>query len=56
LSFDIELYDDLPEGNPDFSQIRPSVAAYCLDDLAVKYFDTAPYPMSKGTAQAWFLK
>jgi hypothetical protein len=51
LSFDIELYDNLPEENPDFNEIRPSVAAYCLDDLQVKYFDNAPEPMSKETAK-----
>jgi len=55
-SFDIELYDDLPESNPDFSKIRPSVAAYCLNDLAVHYFDNAPDPMSKETAQKLVLE
>ena len=57
LSFDIELYDDLPDGdNIDFSKIRPSVAAYCLDDLVVKYFDNAPGPMGKETAQKLVLE
>jgi len=56
LSFDIELYDDLEGDNPDFSKIRPSIAAYCLDDLAVKYFDSAPGPMSKEVAQKLVLE
>lgn len=52
VSFDIEIYNDIPEGtSPHPSELIPSVAAYCLDVVDVKYFWDKPY-MTKETARA----
>lgn len=57
LSYDIEIYDDIPEGlDSDLSTIRPSIAALCADEKNVEYFYDEPYPdeetvMSKETAK-----
>lgn len=51
LSYDIEIYDELPkEGDVDFTQIRPSVAAFCTTVDDAKYFYDEPY-MSVDTAK-----
>jgi hypothetical protein len=51
LSYDIEIYEDLPEGeNVDLSKITPSVAAFCTDYENVHYYDDVPH-MSKVKAQ-----
>lgn len=51
LSYDIEIYEDLPEGeNVDLSKITPSVAAFCTDYENIHYYDDVPY-MSKETAK-----
>lgn len=51
LSYDIEIYEDLPEGeNVDLSKINPSVAAFCTDYENIHYYDDVPY-MSKETAK-----
>jgi len=51
LSYDIEIYEDLPEGeNADLSKITPSVAAFCTDYENIHYYDDIPH-MSKETAK-----
>lgn len=51
LSYDIEIYEDLPEGeNVDLSKINPSVAAFCTDYENIHYYDDVPH-MSKVKAQ-----
>ena len=52
-SYDVEIQNELytPEGiEIPLSDIIPSIAAYCLDDLKVKYFYDEPF-MSKETAK-----
>ena len=49
VSFDIELFDDLPEENPDLKLIRPSVAAICTNYEDCKFFGDDPL-MSVATA------
>ena len=50
LSYDIELFDDLPEGDADLKLIKPSVAAICTNYEDCKFFGDDPY-MQKSTAQ-----
>lgn len=50
ISYDIEIYEDLPEGeNIDLSKITPSVAAFCTDYENIHYYEDSPY-MTKETA------
>jgi hypothetical protein len=49
LSYDIEIYNELPEGEVDFSKIIPSVAAICTNENDVQFFYDLPY-MTKETA------
>ena len=52
-SYDIEIYNELYDESGKelpLKDIIPSIAAYCLDDLQVKYFYDDPY-MSKETAK-----
>jgi len=54
VSYDIEIYEDLPEDfNGDLRGIHPSVAAFCIDTEKVYYYDDAPESpiMKKETAQ-----
>jgi hypothetical protein len=53
LSYDIEIYNELygEDGKEiDLKNIIPSVAAFCLDDLQVKYFYDEPY-LTRETAK-----
>lgn len=50
LSYDIELYDDLPAENPDLKIIKPSTAAICTNLEDCRFFDDDPY-IKKETAQ-----
>lgn len=50
VSYDIELFDDLPEGSPDLKTIKPSVAALCTNYEDCRFFGDDPY-MQKSTAQ-----
>ena len=51
LSFDIEIYNDLPEGNNrDLSDVIPSIGAFCTTADNVEFYYDDPY-MSKETAQ-----
>jgi hypothetical protein len=44
LSFDIELYDDIVDGvEPDYKNIRPSIAAFCTNEHDTEYFYDIPY-------------
>lgn len=49
LSFDIELYSELPEGNFDMKSLIPSVAAIATNYEDIEYFENDPY-MSIDTA------
>lgn len=50
LSYDVEIFEDLPEGeNVDLSKITPSVAAFCTDYENIHYYEDIPH-MSKETA------
>jgi hypothetical protein len=53
VSFDIELYNEIPEGNtfPDLKELIPSVGAFCVNEDSVKYYWDKPH-MSKETARA----
>lgn len=52
LSFDIEIFNELPEGKdfPDLKEIIPSVGAFCTDVENVSYYWDKPY-MTKETCQ-----
>lgn len=51
LSYDIEIYSELPEGEkPDFSQLIPSIAAFCTTEDDTQFFSDEPY-MTKETAK-----
>ena len=58
LSYDVEIFNELEVDGKEIGleNIIPSVAAYCLDDLQVKYFDNAPKPMSRETAKQLVLE
>jgi hypothetical protein len=43
LSYDIELYDELPQENPDLKIIKPSVAATCTDFDDCYFYDDDPF-------------
>lgn len=44
ISFDIEIYNELPEdGEVNYSEIIPSVAAFTVDGETVEYFYDLPY-------------
>jgi len=57
LSYDIEIFDNLPEGEVDLHTIRPSVAATCTNEETVGFFfspkneDGSGAPMSVDTAK-----
>jgi hypothetical protein len=58
LSYDIEIVNELYSEDGiehDLKDIIPSIAAYCLDDLQVKYFYDEPY-MTKETAKKLVLE
>lgn len=42
VSYDIELFDDLPEGDVDLKLLKPSVAAICTNYEDCKFFDDDP--------------
>ena len=50
LSFDIEIYNEMQEGDNDLTKIIPSVGAFCTDYENVSYYEGDPY-MSKETSQ-----
>jgi hypothetical protein len=50
ISFDIEIVDDLPEGDVDLRKITPSVGAFCTTVDDVKFFYDKPF-MTKETAK-----
>jgi hypothetical protein len=50
LSFDIELLDDMLEGENDLSKLTPSVGAFCTDYENIHYYEDDPH-MTRGTAQ-----
>ena len=44
ISYDVEIYEDLPEGNNiDLSKITPSVAAFCTDYENIHYYEGSLY-------------
>lgn len=50
ISFDLEIYNDIPQDAPiDFKSVIPSVAAWCKDTEKVNYYWDKPY-MTKETA------
>lgn len=50
LSFDIEINEDMNEGENDLSKINPSVGAFCTDYENVSYYYDKPY-MTRETAK-----
>lgn len=50
LSYDIEIYDDLPEERSSFDSIRPSIAAICTKEDDLEFFYDEPF-MTKETSQ-----
>lgn len=50
LSFDIEIYNEMEEGNRDLKSLIPSVGAFCTDYENVMYYEDVPY-MTKETAK-----
>ena len=55
LSYDIELYNDLEEGERNFSELIPSIAAFTTNKHDLKYFYDEPF-MSKETAKILVLE
>ncbi len=50
LSFDIEICNEMEEGNDDLTKFVPSVGAFCTDYETVSFYEDDPH-MSKQTAQ-----
>lgn len=50
LSYDIEIYNDFPEGEVDLHDIIPSIAAICTTEADVKFYYDKPYmtPLTAG--------